>query len=65
MSLLLQVEVNDGKLIDVFTNYFARPQGTLRVQADYVSQSDLINFQLYSINLYLFNMRHFYHLHMI
>ena len=46
MSLLLQVEVNDGKLIDIFTNYFARPQGTLKVQADYVSQSNLMDFRL-------------------
>ena len=46
MSLLLQVEVNDGKLIDIFTNYFARPQGILKVQAYYVSPSDLMDLQL-------------------
>ena len=46
MSPLLQVEVNDGKLIDIFTNYFARPQGILKVQSDYVSPSDLMDFRL-------------------
>ena len=65
MSPLLQVEVNDGKLIDIFTNYFARPQGILKVQADYVSPSDLMDFRLQSKNLFLFNMWHFYYLHMI